>query len=278
MPATIKFHFGAPQMYPWAPFYDVLDNGELQPPEATKITFADDGDRRLVLHGDFTIDNGVVTGGAVTGFSVYVGSLEVIAGSSYDIAATELVDAIEDFQNDNDPFWELIWDVPLVQFGSKQDDEMWGNDLGGKILAGGGNDFVWGYDGNETIKGGGGHDHLSGGWGLDKLVGGTGKDVFSFYDSQGGVDRIMDFDVKQDLIGLNDSNFEAFGGFVSADEFAIGKGTTAHHALIYDKTTGALFYDADGNGGTDPVQFAQLSAGLNLTARNFVMYDDWLTV
>jgi Ca2+-binding RTX toxin-like protein len=41
--------------------------------------------------------------------------------------------------------------------------------------------------------------------------------------------------------------------------------------VIYNKTTGALYYDADGSGATPAVQFAKLSAGLALTHADFLV-------
>jgi Ca2+-binding RTX toxin-like protein len=41
--------------------------------------------------------------------------------------------------------------------------------------------------------------------------------------------------------------------------------TTASQRFIYNKTTGALFFDADGLGGAAQVQLATLNPGLTLT-------------
>jgi Ca2+-binding RTX toxin-like protein len=274
MTATIKYHYGSPDVfYPWDAVYDAADNGEFLPATTTKLILAGDEDGRMVFTGNFTVSNGVVTGGTITGFTVKLGTLDLFTGTGYSIDAVKLIEAVKDYQNDDDPFWDLIYNIPLVQQGTGQDDEMWGNDASGTLIAGGGNDKVWGYDGNETIKGNGGHDILSGGWGADKLYGGDGRDAF-FFDDDNAIDRVMDFDVKKDKIVLDGYEFEALGNFVGANEFTTGAQTNAHHMLIYNKQTGALSYDSDGNGGTDPVQFAQLSAGLNLTSHNFVIWDD----
>jgi Ca2+-binding RTX toxin-like protein len=45
----------------------------------------------------------------------------------------------------------------------------------------------------------------------------------------------------------------------------------ANDYIIYNKTTGALSYDADGSGAAVPVQFAQLSAGLSLVSGDFLI-------
>ena len=57
---------------------------------------------------------------------------------------------------------------------------------------------------------------------------------------------------------------------MSAEAFFIG--AAAHDAndrIIYDFTTGALMYDADGNGSGQAMAFAVLATGLPLTLDDF---------
>lgn len=69
---------------------------------------------------------------------------------------------------------------------------------------------------------------------------------------------------------LADGRFYACTGALSADAFWGGAGITASHdgtdRVIYNQTTGALYYDADGNGATAAIQIAQLTAGTALSA------------
>ena len=55
---------------------------------------------------------------------------------------------------------------------------------------------------------------------------------------------------------------------------AFRKGSAAGDAddrIIYNKQTGALYYDPDGNGIAPQVQFATLDKGLKLTAGDFTV-------
>ncbi len=45
--------------------------------------------------------------------------------------------------------------------------------------------------------------------------------------------------------------------------------TDAAHRIVYDSTTGALYYDSDGSGANAAVQIAALSADLVLAKDNF---------
>lgn len=75
--------------------------------------------------------------------------------------------------------------------------------IGGK----GGNDILYGESGNDTIYGDGGDDIIRGGKGKDTLFGdargGKGSDTFVLALGEGR-DRIMDFQVGRDMIGLAD--------------------------------------------------------------------------
>jgi len=264
---------------PWDPVYAVIDDGTIGPASATEFAVTDSYGNKVVFTGSFTVAGGVVTGGTVTGFTASLGPTATVTGSGYAIAATALVDAIKDaIDNGNqEGFWDLVWNRPLDMVGSALDDYIRGNDFGGSILGGAGNDQLWGGPGNEIVKGGAGDDVIGGGRGFDQLFGGTGKDAFFVFDTA-NVDVIKDFSPKDDLIELDLVAFDELGpGFVSKSEFGIGKmAATADQHLIYDKTSGALYYDADGAGGAAQVKILQLAKGLALTAHDFALFDTFV--
>jgi len=64
----------------------------------------------------------------------------------------------------------------------------------------------------------------------------------------------------------------AIGGNLSADDFVKGGAAgDASDRLIYNSSTGALYYDPDGVGGTAQQQIATLSKNLGLTAADFLL-------
>jgi len=130
-----------------------------------------------------------------------------------------------------------------------------------------------GGDGADTLYGRNGTDTLDGGLGADTLFGGNDADTFVFSTTLGAsnIDTIGAFSVVDDTIQLSLSIFSAFGATLDAGEFRIGAAAAdADDFIIYDAATGALYYDADGNGGGAAVQFATLGVGLALTAADFV--------
>lgn len=135
-----------------------------------------------------------------------------------------------------------------------------------------------GEAGNDKLFGGNGNDMLDGGLGADLLVGGRGEDAFRFSTELGAdnIDRIKDFNTDDDLILLDSGIFTELGGegplgLTAFHKSAAGFSQDAQDRIIYDTDSGALFYDADGSGEGEAIQFAQLKSGLDLSADDFVI-------
>ncbi len=136
------------------------------------------------------------------------------------------------------------------------------------------NNALTGNLGNNKLSGGLGNDTLNGGSGNDTLTGGAGLNVFLFNTklSAKNIDKITDFVVSDDVIQLENVIFSKLTktGLLNAAYFKIGEEASDNNDyLIYDKTSGTLFYDNDGNGENAAVQFATLSLNLAMTNADF---------
>ena len=111
------------------------------------------------------------------------------------------------------------------------------------------NDVLTGGNCNDVLTGGAGNDLLIGGKGADLLTGGTGADIFRLSGFT-KVDHITDFLSGTDRIELDHLLYKALGtGQLAANQFV--QGTTATNTtqrIVYDLTSGNLWYDADGSG------------------------------
>ena len=129
----------------------------------------------------------------------------------------------------------------------------------------------------DVIGGGAGNDVIGGGPGNDVLAGGKGKDTFVMggpLNPQLNLDRITDFKPKDDTIGLDVSVFTVLKpGKLKAKNFVVGKkAKDGNDFVVYDKKTGAAYYDADGKGGDPMVQFALLDKKLGMSHADFMVF------
>lgn len=162
-------------------------------------------------------------------------------------------------------------------YGNELDNRMEG--VGGQYMRDGfyefhglaGNDVLIGGDDNDTLYGGVGNDVLDGGIAEsgddnDTLTGGEGADVFVLHHWQSpwgdGVDTVADFEHGIDAIRLDDAEFRNMGGpgDLRAVRFHLGtEATDARHRLIFDDSTGALYYDRDGTGAQAQIHIADIT-------------------
>ncbi|HSG22304.1 MAG TPA: Ig-like domain-containing protein, partial [Azonexus sp.] len=154
--------------------------------------------------------------------------------------------------------------------GGAGHDFLYGVNTNDTLNGDGGNDFLFGSGGTDTLNGGTGGDRLIGGAGNDALTGGSGIDSFVLDSalSPQNIDTFMDFVSGTDKIVLDDDIFSAFNAAVSttlnAADFVLGTAAQdVSDRIIYDQTTGNLYYDADGSavGGVEAVQIALIGIG-----------------
>ena len=150
------------------------------------------------------------------------------------------------------------------------------------LTGGSAGDTLIGNAAGNALVGNGGADVLSGLGGFDTLTGGTGEDQFWFGAALNGstnVDSITDFEgaglAGGDVIALDDAIFTVLSGTTDfTGVFQSGPSDAAGAAgirLIYNSTSGALFYDQDGDGAGAAVQFATLNGAPALAASDFLM-------
>jgi Ca2+-binding RTX toxin-like protein len=165
--------------------------------------------------------------------------------------------------------------------GNANNNTLNGGDGNDSLIGREGNDTLLGGTGDDMLDGGDGNDRLNGGAGADVLFAGAGKDTFvttlSPIFGLSDVDTYADFTVADDKIELGTVGYNGLpythAATFAAGEFIAGAGFTAakdaDDRIIYDTTTGALYFDRDGNGVNVAIKFAVVLVGTALTADSF---------
>lgn len=269
---------GSPVTFPFFPalYYYAEDalRGDLQSPTTSKITVIAADGVRIVFEGDFTVAGGDVTGGTMTQFTVFAGSTKVVEGTGYDVDAAALFDALQTYETDSAPFQQLVFDQATKFKGSQYDDTLYGTEHNDKLVGRAGNDTLFGVFGDDIVKGGKGDDLLFSFGGMSKLWGGADDDLFAFLIDpmipSAGIGKIKDFHVGEDLIGLETFDDSLTPGYLAKAQFHKGtEATKAGHLIIYDKASGKIYFDIDGNGIEAQFQFAKVTPGTKLGASDF---------
>jgi serralysin len=137
-----------------------------------------------------------------------------------------------------------------------------------------GDDTLIGTPDDDTIDAGAGNDTLIGEGGTDTLIGGIGNDVFAFISplGPGNIDVITDMVSGGDLIVIDNAQFTGMAeGLLAAGAFVLGSAALdADDRILYNQATGAVYFDADGNGsGAAPVEFLTLQNMPTIVATDF---------
>ncbi len=161
--------------------------------------------------------------------------------------------------------------------GSAADEAFVGGFVRDSLKGGDGADRLWGDFGNDLIWGNGGDDRLAGDGGADTVWGGAGRDAFLF--SGGGVDRVEDFAASQDQVWLATGAAPDLTapGLLAASRFkdlSLGA-VDSTDRVVYKRSTGELFLDADGSGAAARSLIARFDAGTLLTAADIELHAAW---
>jgi serralysin len=156
-------------------------------------------------------------------------------------------------------------------------EQLIGSSFGDQLAGDAISNILHGGGGNDVLDGRNGEDMLFGGFGNDRLTGGGGDDGFVFNTalSAGNRDVITDFSNvagNSDGILLESAVFSKLGSgaVLKAAYFRAGPAAAdANDFIVYNRATGALYYDADGNGAGAAVQFATIANHAVLTAADF---------
>ncbi|MBA3516135.1 MAG: S8 family serine peptidase [Rhizobiales bacterium] len=163
--------------------------------------------------------------------------------------------------------------------GGGNDDRLLGAEGNDRLFGENGIDRLFGENGGDRLDGGAGDDWLTGGLGADWMIGGAGADRFEFnaIDESAtaiGIDRIIDFQQRADLIDLStiDANVGIRGNqafaFIEGDGFtAVGQVRVVQadsYTLVY------LNNESDASSReNDSTIF--LSGDITLTADDFIL-------
>jgi serralysin len=174
--------------------------------------------------------------------------------------------------------------------GTQFNDRLTAHDGGAQLFGGRGTDTLRGGAGDDNLSAdgtttgfnlGSGNDFISGRGGNDFLTGGDGGDFFVFEVAPGAAnaDIVADFVSGVDQLLLDDAvhaNIGARGRFAVNDErFVAADGATsgqeADDRVIYNSSTGDLYYDADGSGAGAAQLIATFQGNPAITATDITV-------
>jgi Ca2+-binding RTX toxin-like protein len=148
-----------------------------------------------------------------------------------------------------------------------------------RVVTGNFHDDLTGDAGSQTLTGQGGADTLWGAGGADTLWGGSGVDNFLFREmGTANADRISDFASGSENLWLDDVAFTTIGPdgrFAAGDARfkanSSGTATDMNDRVVFNTSTGQLYYDADGSGSGAAALIATVQAGAAVAATDIVV-------
>lgn len=138
--------------------------------------------------------------------------------------------------------------------GNTKTNLLWGERGDDRLNGGGGADGLYGGYDSDKLYGGLGNDTVMGGFGSDTVTGGDGADIFVFHETFGitEFDHAVDYQAGVDRIILNSAGTVIGSATLLPAGFLSGAGIsaarTASQIVIYDTTSGRLYFDQDGSG------------------------------
>jgi serralysin len=251
---------------------EAFDTGILQGSNTNMLVVNNSGLIRSTLNaveGGLDVDQVTNTGLIVGNVSLFAGN-DFYNGAAGHLSGQLLMGGGIDTAiggSDNDSF-----------DGGTENDALTGNSGADTLLGQDGNDTLNGGIGNDVLNGGNGNDTLFGGTGNDKLTGGANNDFFVFNTALNAAtnrDVITDFNHVADTFRLENAIFTKLGAGVHALNplfFHAGtKAADANDYIIYNKASGLLSYDNDGNGAHAAIAFATLGNHPVLAANDFAV-------
>lgn len=152
-------------------------------------------------------------------------------------------------------------------------DSLIGNASANRLSSGSGNDTLIGGAGNDTLFGGTGNDSLNGGAGADQFVFNTTPNSLTNVDRISGFTHATDHLVFDDAVfaTLHSKSGNAYDTLL-ASQFHVGTSAAdSSDHLIYNQSTGRLYYDADGRGGASQILLAILTGNPVLSASDMLI-------
>jgi serralysin len=245
------------------------------PGAATDVTGAGGGyELGFTTAGAKTVTFNLATGLVRAAVTLNAKNIKIDVVNGHEVWANANLTAV------SGPITELhalgIQGISLTGIGAAE--KLFGNPAPNTLNGAGGNDTLDGGAGGDTMIGGAGFDVLIGGAGIDTLTGGANNEYFVFNAPLAAANRdvITDFSNitgNNDAFRLENAVMVGLGvatGALNANLFFAG--AAAHDVndrIVYNKVTGVLSYDSNGNAAGGATQLATLSTKPTLTAADF---------